>query len=114
MSDRVTVTTSRLRRRALSASTIALAALLAGPTAGLAGPATCGVRAEIVAELTQRYREAPVAFGLANSGELVEVLTNDAGTSWSILVSQPNGMTCLVAAGKEWQELKRAARDLGV
>jgi hypothetical protein len=93
-----------------------LLGLSAGATPAMAAPEICGTRADLLKELTQRYSEAPVAIGLANSGALVEILTNDNGSTWSIMVSQPNGTSCLVAAGKEWQELKPDAvgRDLRV
>jgi hypothetical protein len=91
--------------------------LLAGSAVpAAAAPELCGTRADLLKELTQRYSEAPVAVGLANSGALVEILTNDNGSTWSIMVSQPNGTSCLVAAGKEWQALKpdTTGRDLRV
>ncbi|MGE0162634.1 MAG: hypothetical protein AB7S71_05795 [Dongiaceae bacterium] len=92
--------------------------LLAGASAATTATAAqeiCGARADLLEELTKRYHEAPAAVGLANSGVLVEVLTADNGSTWTIIVSQPNGTSCLVAAGKEWQELKRtASRDLRV
>jgi len=45
---------------------------------------------------------------------LVEVLTSDNGSTWTIIVSQPNGTNCLVAAGREWQDLPRAVgHDVG-
>lgn len=113
-----TMTASGFIRRSLRRSLPALLlapAALSPPAALAASPQICGTRTEILAELTKRYSEAPVAVGLANSGGLVEVLTNGNGSTWSILVSQPDGTSCLVAAGKEWQELKRAAgsRDVG-
>jgi hypothetical protein len=90
--------------------------LLAGSAVPAAAQEICGARADLLKELTQRYSEAPVAVGLANSGALVEILTNDNGATWSIMVSQPNGTSCLVAAGKEWQALKPdvTGRDLRV
>jgi hypothetical protein len=104
------------RRATLAGSTLLLAGLAAGAPEPAAAQEICGTRADLLKELTQRYSEAPVAVGLANSGALVEILTNDNGSTWSIMVSQPNGTSCLVAAGKEWQALKPAAtgRDLRV
>lgn len=91
-----------------------LGAVAASSTAARADPQICGARAEILAELTNRYSEAPVAVGLANSGVLIEVLTSDRGTTWTIIVSQPNGTSCLVAAGKQWQDLPQAvSHDIG-
>ena len=96
------------------AAAVLLGAVAAGPTAARADPQVCGARAEILAELTKRYSEAPVAVGLSNSGVLVEVLSSDNGSTWTIIVSQPNGTSCLVAAGKEWQDLPQAvSHDVG-
>jgi hypothetical protein len=90
---------------------ILLTAALAAPTPAVAAPANCGPRAELLKKLAKQYREAPVAVGLANNGALVEVLTSDSGATWTILISDPNGLSCLIAAGEEWQALKRVATD---
>jgi hypothetical protein len=106
----------RWKTRSLRAGVAALAAALGATATEVAAQEICGTRADLLKELTQRYSEAPVAVGLANSGALVEILTNDNGSTWSIMVSQPNGTSCLVAAGKEWQALKpdTVGRDLRV
>lgn len=103
-------------RAILAGGALSVAGLAVGGAEPAAAQEICGARADLLKELTQRYSEAPVAVGLANSGALVEILTNDNGSTWSIMVSQPNGMSCLVAAGKEWQALKPDAtgRDLRV
>ena len=46
-----------------------------------------------------------MAMGLASSGGVVEVLTNDKGSSWSIIVTKPTGVTCLVTSGVGWEAL---------
>lgn len=87
-----------------------LAATLSLPTtASAAQPVNCGPRNALLKELANKYSEAPVAVGLSNSGALVEVLTSDRGDTWTILVSKPDGTSCLVAAGEEWQALKHVA-----
>jgi hypothetical protein len=106
-----------LRGRATAAPLVAavlLGAVAAGATPARADSQICGARTEILAELTKRYSEAPVAVGLANSGVLVEVLSSDKGATWTIIVSQPNGTSCLVAAGKEWQDVPHViSHDVG-
>jgi hypothetical protein len=77
-----------------------------------AGP-SCGPRKEIVADLGQQFKEAPVALGLSNDGTVIEVLTSANGSTWTIMVSRPDGVSCLVAAGESWQELKHKGRELG-
>jgi len=113
-----TISRFPLRWRAggrLLAAAALLGAVVAGSTAARADPQVCGARTEILAELTKRYSEAPVAVGLANSGVLVEVLSSDNGATWTIIVSQPDGVSCLVAAGKEWQDLppRAVSHDVG-
>jgi hypothetical protein len=90
------------------------AAALSVPVTAMAAPTNCGPRNELLKALAKKYSEAPTAVGLSNSGALVEVLTSDRGATWTILVSKPDGTSCLVAAGEEWQALKHVASgDLG-
>ncbi len=65
----------------------------------------CDKRAKVLGHLAQKYREAPVAVGVTNSGGLVEVLTTGDGNTWTIIVSNPDGMSCLVAAGEGWRKI---------
>ncbi len=69
----------------------------------------CTDRSSALSHLSKTYREQPVAMGLASSGGIVEVLTNDKGSSWSIIVTMPSGVTCLVAAGEGWEALQPVA-----
>jgi hypothetical protein len=98
---------SRRRTRVRGiAAVVVLAAASAMPMAASAAPANCGPRPDLLKQLANKYSEAPVAIGLSNTGALVEVLTSDSGDTWTILVSKPDGTSCLVAAGEEWQALK--------
>ena len=72
-------------------------------------PAACTDRNQAMSHLSVKYSEAPVAMGLANNGGVVEVLASKAGKSWSIVITMPNGMTCLVASGEHWEKLKPRA-----
>ncbi len=63
----------------------------------------CSPRAEVIGHLAKKYGEAPVAIGVTNKGGLVEVLTTIDGGTWTIIVSMPNGTSCLVAAGEGWR-----------
>ncbi len=66
----------------------------------------CDQRADIIGSLAEKYREAPVAIGVTSTGGIVEVLTTSDGATWSIIVSNPNGTSCLVAAGEGWRALR--------
>jgi len=49
--------------------------------------------------------------GRWRGGGVVELLTNDKGSSWSIIVTLPTGVTCLVAEGESWEALQPVASD---
>lgn len=66
--------------------------------------ALCGDRDEIVSRLESGYEESASALGIVGSGGVVELYTSDEG-SWTLLMTQPNGVTCLLAAGESWETL---------
>lgn len=77
----------------------------------LAQGAPCDARDSVLALLADRYSEAPVALGVTGHGSLVEVLTDARGTTWTILVTAPNGTSCIVLSGEGWRSLEQAVRD---
>ncbi|MCG8360986.1 MAG: hypothetical protein MI920_35965 [Kiloniellales bacterium] len=88
--------------------TAAIAASAAMLTVAVAAPASaqlsnCAPRDTILARLSKTYAEKPVSLGITAKGSLLEVLAGPEGT-WSILLTKPNGPTCLVEHGESWQE----------
>ena len=57
-----------------------------------AAPA-CGKRDDVVAQLSEKYKEAPVGIGLASNGGLIELLAASNGTTWTLIVTLANGPT---------------------
>ncbi len=53
------------------------------------------------------YSEIPVAMGLASNGGVIEVLASENG-SWTLLVTMPDGTSCVLAAGESWEALPSA------
>ena len=45
--------------------------------------------------------------GVAENGGLIEVLSSQKGSTFTIIVTSPEGETCMVAAGEDWQGLIR-------
>lgn len=91
--------------------TLALAtglALIA--TSAMAQP-QCNERDDVLKLLSKKYKEAPIAAGVTNSGGLVEVLSDAKGGTWTIIVTTPQGMSCLVAAGEGWRNMEQVALD---
>ena len=67
----------------------------------------CNDRDSVIALLSSKYKEQPVALGVTNTGGLVEVLSTDQGDTWTIIVTTPQGLSCLVAAGEGWHALEQ-------
>ena len=66
----------------------------------------CGPREILLRQLAERYGEAPIAHGVMHNGRLLEVIADRHGRTWSIVVTSPQGLSCLVAAGEGWRAVE--------
>ena len=91
--------------RSSLASTLTVASLLAAPTGALSQQQqqTCGPRAQIVQKLGDEYKENQQAVGYVNESAVLEVFVSAKGT-WTILATGTDGNSCLLSAGKDWEE----------
>ena len=80
-----------------------LAAAQAAPGPELA-PA-CHSHADVAKMLEKKFAEQPSALGVQANGHLVEVFVSNEGTSWTIVVTRPDGWSCIVAVGEHWESL---------
>jgi hypothetical protein len=79
--------------------------LAAAVTASSATAQTaCGDHDQIVTALGNKYKESPRAYGLVGQSYLLELFTSKEG-SWTMLMSPPHGLTCILASGLSWEEL---------
>jgi len=82
---------------------VAVAVWPPGPTDAM--PA-CARRTVVLEYFKKKYREEPVALGLANDGRVLEVLTTRTGSTWTIIMTLPDGRSCVVAAGEGWDVVR--------
>ena len=68
-----------------------------------AQPRPCGDGADIVARLERDWGEAAEIIALDASGRMVQILVNPDTGTWSMLLTAPNGLTCLVSHGSAWE-----------
>jgi hypothetical protein len=83
---------------------------LTAPASAQAPPGTalapaCHSRADLTKMLDQKFAEQPSALGVQADGQLVEVFVSNQGTSWTIVVTRPDGWSCIVAVGEHWESL---------
>lgn len=65
----------------------------------------------LVTALDKRYGEAPVSLGLQNNGHAFQVFASPESGSWTVLSVTPDGIGCIVAAGRHWRTREVAATD---
>lgn len=65
----------------------------------------CHDASEIAEQLSKRYGEVPVAFGFQSNGNLFQVYSSEEHGTWTVVSTSPGGMSCVVAAGKGWEQL---------
>ncbi len=100
--------------RDLLAASLGLGALLmsASPAAAQTS-GSCALRQHVVARLASAYGETRQSIGLGADNQVVEVFASLETGTWTITVTTPSGLTCLVASGQAYEpvEEKVAAGD---
>lgn len=63
----------------------------------------CGRHDLIVAMLGGKYQEGRRAIGLISGRAVLEIYVSPHGT-WTVLATNPAGMSCVMAAGEAWED----------
>ncbi|MEO9824648.1 MAG: hypothetical protein ABJF50_09575 [Paracoccaceae bacterium] len=94
-------------------------ALIAAAIGSLSTPAlaqqqNCGSRDTVVDRLSAKYGESRQSIGMAPKGRVVEVFASPKTGTWTITVTTPNGIMCLVASGQSYETLDEPAKPAGI
>ena len=73
----------------------------------------CGSRDVVVGQLAERYGETRQSVGIGSNNAMVEVFASDASGSWTILVTMPSVVACLVASGEAFEQVAEALPAAG-
>ena len=94
----------------------ALAALVTVGTAGAAAAQgqQCAQRNDVIERLAERYGESRQSIGIAPQGRVVEVFASEETGTWTITVTTPTGLTCLIASGQSFEALDEPLRPTGI
>ena len=52
--------------------------------------------------LRENYQELPMGVGLTPGGRLIELFVSERGT-FTVFVTAPTGLSCVIAVGTDWQ-----------
>jgi len=117
--------TTMIRRVSIRAAALVALGLLAagvlplgsGPAFGQGAAQVCAARDGLLTQLERKYGEVPVAIGVTGGdggGALIELLTAKDGMTWTIILTTPKGVSCLIASGEGWQPLAPVSTDPAV
>ncbi len=74
-----------------------------------AGP-ICAARGEVLETLTGQYGESPRSMGLVPPNRVVELFASEQTGTWTIIVTNAEGISCLMAAGHYFESISAAPR----
>ncbi len=63
----------------------------------------CGPRAAVVKTLAEKYAETRRSIGISVNNTVMEVYAAADSGTWTITVTSPQGLTCLVASGQGYE-----------
>ncbi len=91
----------------LTAALCAAIFMFAGPAVGQEPQSrgrVCALHDKITDALKDRWGERQIGLGINNEGALVEVYVNPNNGSFTILLTRPDGWSCVATAGKDWRK----------
>ncbi|WP_294609562.1 hypothetical protein [Roseovarius sp.] len=98
-------------KRLCSTALIFGAAALAPPQPAHAQGLACLARDALVEQLEGRYREHLTGGGLQNPQQLLEVWTSSESGSFTVFITRPDGVSCIVATGRHWNAATQTRLD---
>lgn len=99
---------TKLLKASAMAAGVALFANVATTATAQQGSRNCGPREMVIERLAEGYGETRQSMGLGANNAVIEVFASSETGTWTITVTRPNGLTCLVASGQAFEELAEA------
>ena len=97
-------------KRLFTSALIFGAAALAPPAAAQ-NLIMCAERVGLIKVLQEKYQELPRGAGLQGPERMIEIWTSSETGSFTVLVTRPDGISCVVASGSYWQDAMPVAPD---
>lgn len=102
-------------KKQLFVLSLGIGAMLLATQNGFAQNArNCGEHAQVVNRLAEGYGETRRSLGIGTNNSVIEVFASTETGTWTIIVTLPTGMTCLVAAGQAYEEINEELEPAGM
>lgn len=63
----------------------------------------CAPRPDVLTALATKYGEARRGIGIAGQNAVMELFVNPSTGTWTIIATSPDGKTCLIASGSNFE-----------
>ena len=92
------------------ASVLLLGAVAQAPPANAQMQMTCLDREMLIQKLETRYNESLNGAGLQGPKSILEIWSSEDSGSFTILITKPDGKSCIVASGLNWHSFDSPAK----
>jgi hypothetical protein len=82
---------------------ILVSAVIGSASPAAAAASICGPRDKIVTALGEKYQENRRSLGISGFSAVIELFVSTKG-SWTLVATNTKGVSCLIAAGQDWQD----------
>ncbi len=86
-------------------------ALLLHTAATVKAQPVCMPHDDFRMELQRNFLEAPADIAIANTGALIELYAKRDKSSWTLVMTRPGGLSCVLVAGEEWNDLRKREEE---
>lgn len=107
------ITFDKLRRILVVAIIAALIIAAMAFAASAQNMSNCAPRDVVIQRLADGFGETRQSMGLGANNSVVEVFASLESGTWSITLTSPNGLMCLVATGQAFEALAEALPPKG-
>ncbi len=95
-------------KRQFLALSFGVGALLLATQYAFAQSNRCAPREMVLDRLSDKYGESRQTIGLGANNSVVEMFASTQTGTWTLTVTLPTGQTCIVAAGRSFEDLAEA------
>ena len=77
--------------------------ILSAPVNSQELPKGCIKTETALLRLENKYKEVPGWYGVTNRGLILQLILQDKGGTWTILLSSSAGISCIIETGEGWR-----------
>lgn len=96
-------------QKIMLAFSIGFVAIMLTLKSAYANPENCAERGKLLNKLNERYGESLQTTGLTPNGHLIETYAHPGTGTWTIILTLPNGISCMLASGKAYEYVNAPA-----